>query len=635
MNGEASHLLSRLNFPSSTSTGMVIVPSDRKSVRHQMNPSGNHVTSGSWNTTSITLIMRRRQRTTGNASTWLQSKTTIGVFLLLMQQQQQTGSRVRSFSVRVSLPPSFQNERLSSARSHNSNKRRKPYTLYMFDVIEDNNDKRPKRCKPDLTTESIHPSKDVLYLKKVESNFYNQYNNAVKIKDWKDEWGVEYHHRHHNHHTVNDWSPTTTERSKIDTTTSLIDQDITKYFPSTVDEVTDVIVSSINAVLLHDADTMNRDPNHMYNTVHGDNVLGRRPVRHAKYDTGRIGIELDWSSFADWRSNNEQNISDKQNYAAIRYASLVLARKLSQSRSYSLHEKSGQHMPRPIAVYFNTVPQALAASQQLSRLSRLESVRQQGTAAYENTHQVEDAIHIRCLCQGDTIPNELINHPKRQSHGDKSTSALCRSLSSGKVDPTTGLIIIVQPTNYNDEFDPHGPSIGVVESIQRLLASAAVEQLPVIMVSPRFMNAHQQAMTSLSGWDQSGNYQQSSLYAGIEPPKGPTPWILRDFTPPIFSYIANALSIDATSQQLYKENGPDVYSYCSHLSLWQSVLHKGHTWNLFAAVRHVPTTTDQNIAPSMSYRCIATSKNSAGRPTRQIMRRIWNEYSRFNVVELV
>ena len=531
--------------------------------------------------------------------------------------------------------------------------------LYMY-VIEDNHDQRPSRRFPRTTTNPSFINDDVgdtMYRKKLENYYYE--NNSPKQPstsnkhDWKKDWGFEFHPNDDKMVLHNRTIGTTKQSVNFD-----VANDIRNYFPSTVDEVTDAVVATIATILQQhqpqqkstkhqpsskttpSAAASNLDPNLLRNTVYSDNIMmSRRPVRHPQHDMGRIGIELDWSvpatTATDTRESLEQR-PDPQDYSTVRYASLLLAGKLS-TMLQEQQEGVAQNF-RPIAIYYNTVQQALVASRQLLQLKRLELFQQEQQQQKPSSSSIYNAIHIRSLCQGDDIPEALIETSVR--HNMTSTK-LGRRLATGQIDSMcTSMILIVQPTNYNDEFRPPGPSINVIESIQRLVSIAAIEQIPVIMISPRFLKAQQQSLSTSSGyWDQSGYYQQSSLYAGIEPPPGPTPWILRDFTPPAFCYVANALSCKIPNDKCMKNddvafyrnmvvNDVNQYSYYSHLSLWQSVLHQGHGWNLFAAVRQAPgALEDFNPQSSkLNYRWIGTSKNSAGRPTRQFMRRIWREY---------
>jgi len=69
-----------------------------------------------------------------------------------------------------------------------------------------------------------------------------------------------------------------------------------------------------------------------------------------------------------------------------------------------------------------------------------------------------------------------------------------------------------------------------------------VARIPTILISPRLDEQRQLQ----SRWNGSGNgrgdqsgYQRSSTYGGVEPPIGPTPWLLRDFIPPVYSWVGS------------------------------------------------------------------------------------------------
>ena len=530
--------------------------------------------------------------------------------------------------------------------------------LYMY-VIEDNHDQRPSRRLSRAVTDQPRNDENMLRRKKTASK-----------SDWREDWGVELR--------PIDVPDRTTETTGTKQTNTLDRMEDIDFFPSSIEEVTDAAVSAVIMALQPPppqrrsttkptTTSGHSDPNLIQNMVYSDNIMmSRRPVRHPHHDRGRIGIEFDWSVSTDrTTSGGTADYPDhRPDYSTIRYASLLLAGKLSAHKFDSNHSKMTNGHPdmnknnsakqqqqqatlRPIAIYCNTVQEALLASRQLRQLKRLEffrrSLQQTQSPTEENLSllsSIFDSIYIRFLGEGADIPDALVSTSGRCR---TPSSTLSRQSVTGEMNSApNSMILIVQPTNYLDEFSPPGPLINVIDSIQRLISIAAIEEIPVIMISPRFLKA---SISSGNYCDQSGYYQESSLYAGLEPPPGPTPWILRDFTPPVFCYVANALSCkisnpirstnndtDNNNKNIYYRNmlaaDENRYSYYSHLSLWQSVLHKGHGWNLFAAIRHVPTTLNDHgpQSPQYSYRWIGTSKNSAGRPTRQLMRRIWSEY---------
>jgi hypothetical protein len=79
-----------------------------------------------------------------------------------------------------------------------------------------------------------------------------------------------------------------------------------------------------------------------------------------------------------------------------------------------------------------------------------------------------------------------------------------------------GLILVVQPTDYNDEYAPPGPAVNVWTALQQLVAAAAVEGFSVVCLSPQSRHP-------------------------------PTPWVLRDFVPPVLSWTLRATATPSTS----------------------------------------------------------------------------------------
>ena len=115
------------------------------------------------------------------------------------------------------------------------------------------------------------------------------------------------------------------------------------------------------------------------------------------------------------------------------------------------------------------------------------------------------------------------------------------------------------------------------------------------------------------GFDQSG-YQKAASYGGATPPDGPTPWIMRDFTPPIYSWIGNALMLGKVPKEDCK---------ITRVVLSQSVMEEDHLWNVYFAKECASrglkkATTD--------YVYLASSRSQAGRPTSDLMKRLLDEY---------
>ena len=295
------------------------------------------------------------------------------------------------------------------------------------------------------------------------------------------------------------------------------------------------------------------DPNIVSNAM-AVSVSDKRPVGFAYWppgrDVGRLGIEIDGarhllmgpnnsnsnsnnnrdrdnakikssrdlSSYDIPRSLNgrvvsrreyDQHIIDMEG-RALRRLSLVLASKLSQApwagmedMDETISHDDKQSKPRPVALFFNTLRQALMASKELQLLQKVAKHNNQDDTLYDN---------IRILCLGsDGIPKDMTHAPTTDTNGKQRRKwGASRDLSDGKVDPKSGLILVVQPTDFNNELKPPTPAIGTVQQLQALLARATVAQLPTVVISPRLTEQFDG-----TGIDQSG-YQRSSTYGGVE-----------------------------------------------------------------------------------------------------------------------
>jgi hypothetical protein len=421
-------------------------------------------------------------------------------------------------------------------------------------------------------------------------------------------------------------------------------------FPATVDSCTDAAWEAIAATLYN---KQRMDPNLVQNILKGDTVHGRRPVRGRK-DAGRIGIEIDGASCLfrqgeTARDSSNTNNNNRINASAIRRVSLILAGKLSQSpwKGYEKPVTSNSTSTtssegRQVAVYFNTIKQALAASHELQLLKRIE--RHGQTEAQYNrgidsssstTTSYYDNVRVLCLGQNEGIPKDM----REQRVVGNKKKPMAASLATGEIDPQKGLVLIVQPTDYNAEYRPPGPSVGTVEALQKLVASAAIEHVPTVVLSPRFLA--NEIPYSGGSWDQSG-FQQSAIYGGIEPPRGPTPWVMRDFSPPVFSWVGCALPLGRTSKFRDAMGEPCYYS---GVSLVQSVMYQAHSWHLFATKeqsgsdkqQEQRTTASSTAAKSSSsgrtsnrYQYLASTKSASGRPTRDVLRRIFGEFAPYD-----
>jgi hypothetical protein len=355
-------------------------------------------------------------------------------------------------------------------------------------------------------------------------------------------------------------------------------------FPNTIDALADDVFEAIAGTLYN---KQRLDPNVASNAI-SRSIFAYRPVR-SPTDIGRIGVEIDGAHHL---------LPHLSEGSAIRRVALVLAAKLSRGHWQGFEERGNTtQQSRPVIVYFNTIKQSLLASQELQLLKRAdipEYNNKKANGKYEN-------VTILCLGQGSEIPSHmrLAKQPGKRR---------ITQIGRGKVDPHRGILLLVQPTDYNDEFQPPGPSIDAVASLQTLVAQATIQELPTVVLSPRFLEATYEK--GGAGWDQSG-YQQSATFGGAEPPRGPSPWVMRDFTPPVFCWVASALRIsprllrrsDISSQQLY-----------SRISLMQSVMDPAHPWHIFA------------VRDTGDYNYIASTKTSSGRPTRDLMKTVFGEW---------
>lgn len=362
-----------------------------------------------------------------------------------------------------------------------------------------------------------------------------------------------------------------------------LNRDYSKDFPSTVDQVVDEAFSAIAGTLYQ---TQTMDPNIASNAM-SKSIFTQRPVRK-KPDVGRIGLEIDG---VEHLFPGPSRMSPS---SAIRRVALLLAAKLSRKDSWRPFEsqKVAANSPeyRTVTLCFNTIKQALIASNDLKRLE-LDYVSGPGlhgaTSPYEK---------IKIQCIHDKVPKELhVKRSRRRTNG----------LSDGYVNATKGILLAVQPTDYNVEHKPPGPAIDAIGNFQKLVAQASVEEVPVIVLSPRFLSNE----SPYGGWDQSG-YQQSATYGGLEPPKGPTPWIMRDFTPPVFCWVGDALKLQKPHEKCRESKKS---SYLSRVAMTQSVMDSGHSWNIFVV---------KECNFSTNYLYLGSTRSASGRPTRAVLKQI-------------
>mmetsp|Transcript_6084 Transcript_6084/g.10612 ORF Transcript_6084/g.10612 Transcript_6084/m.10612 type:complete len:435 (+) Transcript_6084:837-2141(+) len=320
------------------------------------------------------------------------------------------------------------------------------------------------------------------------------------------------------------------------------------------------------------------DPNVLAN-ARSSSILKYRPVRR-DHDRGRIGIEIDGAQNLFSHSN------PRHRQSALRLVSLLLAAKLSEGPWEGFEEKQ-KEFTRPVAIYFNTIKQSLVASQDLANLRQL----------YDFNF---DNIVVGCLGQ-DEIPEHMQNAAGKR----------VKRLAKGMVDPRQGVIIVVQPTDFNDEFRPPGPSIGTLGDLQQLSTRAQIHALPVVVVSPRFLSHKHHEYPC---WDQSG-YQASEVYGGVEPPRGPTPWVMRDFSPPVFVWIS------ASSHPPRQESLLDMSPDPAKVSLLYSVMHERHKWHLFSVEKG-----RNGFDQIPDYKYLASTRKASGRPPMAVLRYVMNQH---------
>ena len=311
--------------------------------------------------------------------------------------------------------------------------------------------------------------------------------------------------------------------------------------PNSLEEVADAAFYAISSTLYCQ---QNLDPNIVSNAM-AVSVTDKRPVGFAYWpagrDVGRLGIEIDGARHLltdHSRNMNQHKTNDstpqrdlgsydiansisgrmatpreyeQQTIAlegrALRRLSLVLASQLSQGPWSGLEdmddsEKDAKFKSRPVALFFNTIRQALLASKELQLLQKIAKLQKR-----ENQY---DNIRILCLGQ-DEIPKDMIKELGLDTNGKRRRKwGGSKELSEGVVNPKNGLILIVQPTDFNNEANPASPVIGTVQQLQTLVAKASIAHLPSVVIAPRLTEQFDG-----NGIEQSG-YQKSSTYGGLE-----------------------------------------------------------------------------------------------------------------------
>ena len=386
-------------------------------------------------------------------------------------------------------------------------------------------------------------------------------------------------------------------------------EDKDRSFPFTFASVSKAACDAIISTL-HKKTAPN--PNIVSNAM-SRSVFHYRPIQNLERDIGRMGIEIDGVRYLLNDSENPM----KESMGLIRLV-LLVALNLSQGtlwESYEIESQSerererererekernkneiiSKSKARPIVLYFTTMKEVLLASKQLKYLKKEYPSKN----LFSFPLQIFDRIEIKCL--GDDIPKHMQSNKKKSKSKSKS-----KIIQNSQIDPTKGLIFMVQPTSTlgtsssslmtpSESFS----SVPPLESIQKTMIRATLNEIPVIMISPRFQSIENVTpqryvpANKRGGIDSSG-YQHSDIYGGFEPAR-PSPWLLRDFNPSVFAWVA-------TSIGQYK------------VGLYHSVMDTSQAWHIFNKDTHT------------NYQYMASTKPSSGRPSKSIMEAILYHY---------
>jgi len=380
-------------------------------------------------------------------------------------------------------------------------------------------------------------------------------------------------------------------------------------FPSTAEEVAEGAFKSISSVL---SGKERPDPAVVSN-ARRTSVVDYRPT--AGRDRERLGIEIAGARHLMKESDTpplsvpvcdnmgrpvRASVDDVEG-RAIRRVSLMLGSKLCK-----LTDETS-----PILVYFNTIQQTLMASRELSLLKQEEQ-----TSFYDN---------IRVLSLEEGLPEDIREECKERIRSKR------KAPFTAGADPSEGMVVLVQPSDINTEYRPPANAYGKVMSVQRLLAQASVASFPVVVVSPRLTEQQDAVYRRETGrtparW----NYQETATYGGSEPPTPllSTPWLSADWAAPIFVWISSALNIAKKNSAAHEQEDKDPnkfssFSYCSSVGLMQSVIEKGRSWYMFAAVENCHSET---LETETNYQYMGSTKSSSGRPSSKVMEQVYREW---------
>jgi hypothetical protein len=309
--------------------------------------------------------------------------------------------------------------------------------------------------------------------------------------------------------------------------------------PASVEDVVDGAFAAIAGTL---CDRQKPDPA-VTETNRDPSLFAYRPVR-SPGEAGRIGIEIDGAEclFPDLRMGRGGDGSSYEvqrrrhllQSRAQRRLALLLAMKLASNDSWTefeaKHHANQQRTAaapfRPVALSFNTLKEALAARREMQHLQ---------TVMDHVDGRVFDHIIVQTISDG--LPNQLQNKIQRKRF----------ARMKEQVNATKGILLLCSPTDFSHEYEPPGPSLHTISDFQKTIAVSLLHETPVVVISPRFFSYDEGTVSTGSSFAGSINqnvYQQAGYYGGKEPPRGMSPWVLRDFFPPSYCWIGDALADD-------------------------------------------------------------------------------------------
>eukprot|EP00587_Corethron_hystrix_P003847 CAMPEP_0113309670 /NCGR_PEP_ID=MMETSP0010_2-20120614/7620_1 /TAXON_ID=216773 ORGANISM="Corethron hystrix, Strain 308" /NCGR_SAMPLE_ID=MMETSP0010_2 /ASSEMBLY_ACC=CAM_ASM_000155 /LENGTH=430 /DNA_ID=CAMNT_0000164967 /DNA_START=199 /DNA_END=1491 /DNA_ORIENTATION=- /assembly_acc=CAM_ASM_000155 len=241
-----------------------------------------------------------------------------------------------------------------------------------------------------------------------------------------------------------------------------------------------------------------------------------------------------------------------------------------------------------VEIYFDGLNLARLA---VGELDRMQKSRQWWTSKGE-----WERIVVKYLGQKQKMNNE--DSPKNDGVGRRRR----KRMKHGVVDPSNGIVLVVQPTDVGKT------DLSFIENLQGLAMQTSVLQQPFVIISPRFLN-----MGSSGGLDH--GIELSSTFGGSEPARG-SPWFLRDFRPPIYAWVADAVS---------RQSSLDG-RHMARLSLSSSIVDRGNPWHMFVALSPCRDPWDDVLAErkegrvwrendDVKYEHFGSSSGQMGRPS--------------------